>query len=153
MHTAHSRTSAAQEAWFSWRTPKSGKCSDRFDRAMIRCMSWFCQQPKWSVSQEHRINRKLNFIMATLSEALDGWRAYVADLKDQLAQAVSGLTDAQAAAQAAADALAAFQADDAATDASQLAAQAQADADAVQAALDAVKNPPVEPPVLSEPVV
>lgn len=92
------------------------------------------------------------------------------ELKDQLAQAVSGLADAQAAAQQAADALAAFQADDAAfqaarygfdplpgnkdaaTDASQLAAQAQADADVVQAALDAVKNPPAEPPVLSEPV-
>lgn len=99
-----------------------------------------------------KLNTKVEALMATLSEAIDGWRAYVGDLKDQLAQAVSGLADAQSAAQAAADALAAFQADDAATDASQLAAQAQADADAVQAALDAVKTPPVEPPVLSEPV-
>ena len=115
-------------------------------------MSWFSDPPKWAVAQEHRLNRRLDAIMATLSEALDGWRAYVGELKDQLAQAVSGLTDAQSAAQAAADALAAFQADDAATDASQLAAQAQADADAVQAALDEVKNPLVEPPVLSEPV-
>ena len=97
---------------------------------------------------EHRLERE----MATLQEAIDGWKAYTADLKSQLATAVSGLTEAQAAAQAAADALASFQADDAATDASQLAAQAQADADAVQAALDEVKNPPAEPPVISEPV-
>lgn len=115
-------------------------------------MSWFCKQPKWAVAQELRLNKKVDAIMATLTEALDGWRSYVSDLKDQLAQAVSSLGDAQEAAQAAADALAAFQADDAATDATQLAEQAQADADAVQAALDAVKNPPVEPPVLSEPV-
>jgi AcrR family transcriptional regulator len=97
------------------------------------------------------LENKLGMMMATLQEALDGWRAYVEDLKAQLAAAVQGLTDAQAAAQAAADALAAFQADDAVTDAAQLAAQAQADADAVQAALDAVKTP-VPPPVIEEPV-
>ena len=96
--------------------------------------------------------QKLEEIMATLQEAIDGWKAYAADLRAQRDAAVAGLGDANARAQANADALAAFQADDAATDASQLAAQAQADADAVQAALDEVKNPPVEPPVLSEPV-
>jgi len=109
-------------------------------------------QPEWAVKFEQRIDKKLEGIVATLQEALDGWRAYTQDLKDQLAAAVQGLTDAQAKAQASADALAQFQADDAATDASQLAAQAQADADAVQAALDAVKNPVEPPPVVEEPV-
>ena len=91
--------------------------------------------------------------MATLQEAIDGWKAYTADLKAQRDAAVVGLTDSQAANQALADALAAFQADDAATDASQLAAQAQADADAVQAALDEVKTPVEPPPVVEEPIV
>lgn len=95
---------------------------------------------------------KVNTIMATLAEAVDGWKAYTADLKAQLAAAVAGLTDANTRAQSALDQLNAFVADDALTDASQLAEQAQADADAVQAALDEVKNPPAEPPVISKPV-
>lgn len=107
-----------------------------------RMLLWFQGETLWKVST----------IMATLQEAIDGWRAYVAELKAQLATAVDGLTAALAAAQTSADALAAFQADDAATDASQLAAQAQTDADAVQAALDEVKTPPEPPPVIEEPV-
>jgi cell wall-associated NlpC family hydrolase len=100
----------------------------------------------------NRIDQKVNTIMATLTEALEGWKSYPAELITQRDAAVAALTDAQTAAQTAADALAAFQADDAATDAQQLADQAQADADAVQAALDAVKTPPVAPPVVGEPV-
>ena len=88
----------------------------------------------------------------TLQGAIDGWRAYTADLVAQRDAAVAGLASATKAAKDNADALAAFQADDAATDASQLAAQAQSDADAVQAALDAVKNPVVPPPVIQEPI-
>ena len=108
----------------------------------------------WILAEQHYwFEKRLEYMMATLQEAIDGWKAYTADLKAQRDAAVAGLTDSQVANQALADALVAFQADDAATDASQLAAQAQADADAVQAALDEVKNPPVEPPVLSEPVV
>jgi hypothetical protein len=109
-------------------------------------------QPVWAKQMEARINKQIGTIMATLQEALDGWRAYVDELKAQRDAAVQALTDAQAAAQTAADALAAFQADDAATDAQQLADQAQADADAVQAALDAVKTPVEPPPVIEEPV-
>lgn len=113
-------------------------------------------QPAWAVEQEQRINQRIDIqmevLVATLQEALDGWRAYTDDLKAQLAVATQGLADAAVAAQLAADTLAAFQADDAATDASQLAAQAQADADAVQAALEAAQAPVEEPPVLEEPV-
>jgi AcrR family transcriptional regulator len=108
--------------------------------------------PAWAIRMEDRFIDKLGNIMATLQEALDGWRAYVADLKAQIATAVEGLTAAQAAAQTAADALVQFQADETAKDASALAAQAQADADAVAAALDAVKTPVVEPPVITEPI-
>ena len=108
----------------------------------------------WILAEQHYwFQKRLENMMATLQEAIDGWKSYAADLKAQRDAAVSGLGDANARAQANADALAAFQADDAATDASQLAAQAQADADAVQAALDEVKNPVVEPPVISEPIV
>ena len=108
----------------------------------------------WILAEQHYwFEKRLESLMATLHEAIDGWKAYVADLKAQLATAVVALTDAQTAAQAAADALVAFQADDAATDASQLAAQAQADADAVQAALDEVKTPVEPPPVVEEPIV
>lgn len=110
--------------------------------AWVRWLAWALAEIKWKVTQ----------IMATLSEAVEGWKAYTADLKAQRDAAVAALDEANTRAQAAADALAQFQADDAATDASQLAAQAQADADAVQAALDEVSNPPVEPPVISEPV-
>lgn len=99
-----------------------------------------------------RILNRLDEIVATLSEAVQGWRDYTADLKAQRDAAVAALEAANTAAAAAAQALADFQADDAATDATQLAAQAQADADAVQAALDEVKTPPVEPPVVSQPV-
>lgn len=113
----------------------------------IRLIGWLMGE------NTHQILRRLDSLVATLQEAIDGWKSYTADLKAQRDAAVAALTAAQAAAQAAADALAQFQADDAATDASQLAAQAQTDADAVQAALDEVKNPPVEPPVITEPVV
>jgi hypothetical protein len=91
--------------------------------------------------------------MATLQEAVDGWKAYTAELKAQRDAAVAALDEANTRAQSAADALAAFQADDAATDASQLAAQAQSDADFVQGALDEVKTPVEPPPVTEEPVV
>lgn len=90
--------------------------------------------------------------MATLAEAVQGWRDYTAELKAQRDAAVGSLAEANDRAQAAAEALAQFQADDAATDAQQLADQAQADADFVQSALDEVKTPPAEPPVISEPV-
>lgn len=91
--------------------------------------------------------------MATLQDAINGWRAYTTELIAQRDSAVAGLTEATKAAKDAADALAQFQADDAATDASQLADQAQAHADAVQAALDEVKNPVVPPPVIDEPIL
>lgn len=91
-------------------------------------------------------------IMATLQEAVDGWKSYTTDLKAQRDAAVAALDEANTRAAAAAQALADFQANDAETDASQLAAQAQSDADFVQGALDEVKNPPAEPPVITEPV-
>ena len=105
--------------------------------------------PEWA----KQLIRKVNTIMATLQEALDGWKSYTADLKAQRDAAVAALDAANTAAAAAAQALADFQANDAETDASQLAAQAQADADAVQAALDEVKTPVEPPPVIEEPVV
>lgn len=98
------------------------------------------------------VGERIERIMATLQEAVDGWKQYTADLKAQRDAAVAALDEANTRAQTAADALAAFQADDAATDASQLADQAQADADFVQGALDEVKTPVEEPPVISEPV-
>jgi len=111
-----------------------------------------------TIADERIIN-----LMATLQEALDGWRSYTTDLKAatdaanaRADAAVAALDDANNRAQTAAQALSDFQADDAATDAHQLADQAQQDADAVQAALDEVKAPPpppVEPPpVIEEPV-
>lgn len=116
-------------------------------------------QPRWAKSFEERINNKLGAIMATLSEILDGFRAWGTSWKDKATAETAradalqlALVDAQAAAQATADALAQFQADDAVTDAAQIAAQAQADADTAQAALDAVlaadvlPEPPADPP-------
>jgi DNA repair exonuclease SbcCD ATPase subunit len=95
---------------------------------------------------------KLGAIVATLQEAVDGWRAYTDELKAQRDAAVAALEEASTRADTAAEALAQFQADDAATDAQQLADQAQADADFVQGELDKVKTPVEEPPVISEPV-
>lgn len=110
-----------------------------------------------------RILNRLDDIVATLSEAVAGWRAYTNDLKAQVKAAndardvaLSGLDAANTAAQNAAAALADFQANDAVTDAQQLSDQAQADADAVQAALDEAKAadvPEVEvPPVVDQPI-
>ena len=118
------------------------------------------ETPWWA----KRILNRLDDIVATLTEAVAGWKAYTADLKaqnkalaDAKAASDAALEDANTRAQNAAQALADFQADDAATDASQLAAQAQSDADAVQAALDEAKAadvPEVEvPPVVDQPIV
>jgi hypothetical protein len=96
--------------------------------------------------------QKLEDDMATLAEAVQGWRDYTAALQQQRDAAVAALDEANSRAQSAADALAAFQADDAATDAQQLADQAQADADFVQGALNDVQNPVVPPPVIDEPI-
>lgn len=106
------------------------------------------ETPWWA----KRILNRLEEIVATLTEAVQGWRDYTADLKAQRDAAVDALAEANDRAQAAATALADFQADDAATDASQLAAQAQSDADFVQGALDEVKTPPEQPPVTEQPV-
>jgi predicted nucleic acid-binding Zn-ribbon protein len=105
-----------------------------------------------ALKRHRQVLTKLGAIVATLQEAVDGWRAYTEDLKAQLAAAVGALSEASTRADTAAQALAQFQADDAATDAQQLADQAQADADFVSSELDKVKNPPEEPPVVSEPV-
>lgn len=114
----------------------------------MQFFQWLSEIFDWPL----RIERKLDTIMATLQEAVQGWRDYTDALKAALADAVAALEEANTRAQTAADALAQFQADDAATDATQLADQAQADADFVSGELDKVKNPPEEPPVVSEPV-
>ena len=88
----------------------------------------------------HQNNKKLEKIMATLPEAIQGWREYATLLKAQRDEAVGIAQDANDRAQAAATALADFQANDAETDATQLAEQAAADAKAVQDALDDFKK-------------
>lgn len=94
----------------------------------------------------HQIREGQRSIMATLSEAIQGWRDYASELKSQRDAAVQIAQDAADRASAAAEALAQFQADDAATDAAQLAAQAEADAQAVADALTDFKaqDEPVE---------
>ena len=106
------------------------------------------QTPWWA----KRILNRLDDIVATLTEAVQGWRDYTADLKAQRDAAVTALAEANDRAQTAATALADFQANDAETDAQQLADQAKADADFVQSALDEVKTPPEQPPVVDQPI-
>jgi predicted nucleic acid-binding Zn-ribbon protein len=105
-----------------------------------------------ALKRHRQVLTKLGAIVATLQEAVDGWRAYTEELKAQRDAAVAALEEASTRADTAAEALAQFQADDAATDAQQLADQAQADADFVSSELDKVKTPVEEPPVISEPV-
>jgi hypothetical protein len=114
-----------------------------------RCTNY---APWWA----KRILQRLDDLVATLADAVQGWTDYAAELKAQRDEAVAALAEANTRAQSAVEALNQFVADDAATDASQLATQAQQDADFVANALAVVKNPPAEPdpiPVEPEPPV
>ena len=108
--------------------------------ALVAVLDWF-GQPQWAV----RLEEKVDGLMATVQEALQGWRDYTDALKSHIAELESSLTAAQGTVQELID-----------TDAAQDAAQAQAlteqIAQQINDALSAVQNPPTPEPVVDQPV-
>jgi endonuclease/exonuclease/phosphatase (EEP) superfamily protein YafD len=100
-------------------------------------------QPEWAA----RLERKIGLIMATVAEALQGWRAYTDALKAQVADLAEQLEVAQTTVQQLIDT-------DAAEDAAQAAALteqiAQQISDALASAQAVPEVPEPEPPI--EPV-
>lgn len=98
-------------------------------------------QPSWAI----RIEQNQEKLMATVVEALAGWREYTDALKAQVADLTGQLEGAQETVQQLRDT-------DAAEDAAQAAALTEQIAQQISDALTAAKATPDVPPVVDEPV-